>query len=165
MKAISRWIIAALTLAALGSVSCQPLQDVRDKRALRRLFGIPSGVKLVAYDGYPWMVGFGQREALSVRAAYELTPRELDRFLKTEVPKRWEPLPVPEAVRAKIPFRDLDGPLDTRTGFYLCRTAGDNVLYAKKTRPCACVEQLNDIILGVLDTNARRLSVVVHSAY
>ncbi|MDH4198564.1 MAG: hypothetical protein OEW05_14210 [Candidatus Aminicenantes bacterium] len=165
MNARARCGLAILWVAALGSLSCQQLQDVRDKQALRRLFRIPRGVEIVAYSGFPWLNGFGQREGLSISATYQLTPRQLERFLRTQIPEGWEPLPVAEAVRANPLYRNLNIPLEARTGFYLCRTAGDNVLYAKRTRPCACVERLNDIILGVLDTDARRLFVVVRSRY
>lgn len=165
MSAGARPGLAILLAAVLSSLSCQQLQDVRDRQALRRLFGIPRTVEIVAYSGFPWMNGFGQREGLSIGATYQWTPRQLDRFLKTRIPEGWEPLPVAESVRSEPLLRNLDVRLDVRTGFYLCRTAGDNVLYAKRTRPCSCVERLNDIILGVLDTDARRLFVVVRSGY
>lgn len=153
-----------ILVVALVLVACQS-QDDMDKAQLIRHFGIPQGAELLEYQGYPARVGFGQREGLQVSATWRLTEAELAAWLPQAAPKGWKPLPIPAGIRQKIPYRGLKVDLDAAEGLYLCRTAGDNVLYAKSTRACADAQRMNDIIIGILDPGTRRLSVTVRSSY
>lgn len=143
----------------------QEFQDQIDQRALSDLFDLPGGLTLVAYDGYPAMVGFGQREGLSLNAAYVLTDQQETEFIRRAIARGWEPLPMPESLRVHIPIQGLKVPLEVQSGLFYCRTAGDNVLHAAKTSPCAEAGSMNDIIIGVLDSSQNRLMVEVRSGY
>lgn len=143
----------------------QSVQDRRDRAALRRLFDLPSSYELVSYDGYPSMVGFGQREGLEISAQYELSSEQFEEFLRDASDRGWEPLPIPEIIDSRILYQGLPVPMDLLDGLYYCHTAGDNVLHAKATHACIDVNVLSDIILGILDASTRRLYVVVRAGY
>ena len=142
-----------------------PSQDQLDQRSLRRHFDLPSGLELVEYDGYPAEVGFGQREALRIRAVYQLSEKQAGAFSHRSAEKWWLPLPIPADVRDRIRRYVAPGPLELSSGLYLCRTAGHNVLHAWITRPCAVVERQNDVILGVFDPDTNRLYLQVGAGY
>lgn len=152
-------------LAAVFIVSACQSQDEMDREQLRRHFGIPPGVQMIEYHGYPARVGFGQREGLQVSAKYRFTEGELAGWLPQAQANGWQPLPVPAEIRQRIPYKGLKIDLDGAEGLYVCRTAGDNVLHARKTRPCAEAQRMNDIIIGTLDPATRQLSVTVRSRY
>ena len=152
-----------MTLALSGCA--QPLQDAIDRAALRSLFGLPVGAELVEYDGYPSMVGFGQREGLRLRAVYDLSQEEAAAFLELAGDRGWQPLPIDSRLISHIPFREIPAPLDRTQGLYLCRTAGDAVLYPASTRDCLEVLRMNDLIFGVFDSAERRVWVSVQAGY
>jgi hypothetical protein len=74
-------------------------------------------------------------------------------------------LPVEKNCMGKLWFRDKLIPLDAKNGYYFCRTAGNDVLKAKETKPCDEVDNPNDIIFAILDTDNKELSVIVTSGY
>jgi hypothetical protein len=153
-----------LILAVLLLCACQA-QDERDRGQLLRHFTIPPSVQIIEYHGYPARVGFGQREGLEVSATYRFTEAELAAWLPQARADGWQPLPIPAETRSKIPYRGLKVDLDRTVGLYICRTAGDNVLHATRTRPCAEAQRMNDIIIGILDPGTREVSVAVRSSY
>ena len=161
MNARRRVMILA---AAFVFLACQS-QDDMDKAQLHRHFNIPPGTQLIEYNGYPARVGFGQREGLQVSATYRFTEGELAAWLPQARSNGWQPLPIPSEIRKKILYKGLKVDLDAVQGLYVCRTAGDNVLHAKKTRPCGEVQRMNDIIIGTLDPVSRQLRVTVRSSY
>jgi hypothetical protein len=154
----------SILAAAFVLLACQS-QDDMDREQLRRHFGIPPGVQMIEYHGYPARVGFGQREGLQVSAKYRFTEGELAGWLPQARADGWQPLPIPAEIRQKIHYKGLRVDLDAAEGLYVCRTAGDNVLHARKTRPCAETQRMNDIIIGTLDPGTRQLSVTVRSSY
>lgn len=156
--------LTILVAAAFVLAACQS-QDDMDKAQLRRHFGIPPGAEILEYHGYPARVGFGQREGLQVSATWRLTETELAAWLPRAGADGWQPLPIPAAIRQKVPYKGLKVDLDAAEGLYLCRTAGDNVLHATKTRPCSEAQRMNDIIIGILDPGTRRISATVRSSY
>jgi hypothetical protein len=155
---------AMILAAAFVFLACQS-QDDMDKAQLLRHFDIPPGTQIIEYHGYPDRVGFGQREGLQVSATYRFTESELAAWLPQARSNGWQPLPIPPEIRQKIPYKGLKVDIDAAQGLYLCRTAGDNVLHAKKTRSCAEVQRMNDIIIGTLDPVSRQLRVTVRSSY
>jgi len=161
MNARRRVMILA---AAFFLLACQS-QDDMDKAQLLRHFNIPPGTQLIEYNGYPARVGFGQREGLQVSATYRFTEGELAAWLPQARANGWQPLPIPSEIREKIPYKGLKVDLDAAQGVYLCRTAGDDVLHAKNTRPCGEVQRMNDIIVGTLDPVSCQLHVTVRSGY
>ena len=74
-------------------------------------------------------------------------------------------LPIEPKFRDKIWFKDKLVPLETQTGYYFCRTAGNDMLNATVTKSCDEVGYLKDIILAILDTDRKELSVIVSSGY
>jgi hypothetical protein len=157
--------IGILSLAMLSCAGTNAVQAWFDHRALRRHFAIPTGFDLVSYDGYPSMVGLGLREGLELSARYRLDSEQAATYLEQALATDWRPLPIPDSIRSKMLFQGMKIPLDAQEGIYLCRTAGDDVLHARETRPCADVDYLHDIIIGVLDTSTNDLFVVIRSGY
>ncbi|MBN1975792.1 MAG: hypothetical protein JW918_00190 [Anaerolineae bacterium] len=148
----------------------QATQDQADQQALGRFFGIPSDLELVSYDGYPPQVGFGQREGLDISAVYRFDDAQEEEFIQQATSAGWQPLPVPEDVRLRIEAFEAGGikvkvPWRAQTGIFSCKTAGNNVMYAEETIPCSAVDNLGDIVIGVLDTDSNRLFVAVRAAY
>jgi hypothetical protein len=158
----------AASLLMLSGAVCgpsQPQQDSRDQERLEEMFGIPEGSALVSYQGFPAMSGFGQREGLSLAAAYRLQEGEVADFVERSLSEGWRELPMPDSILACIPFQGLAAPLDATSGIYTCRTAGDNVLHADSTIPVEEADRVNDLILGVFDTEENLVHVVVRSGY
>ena len=120
---------------------------------------------MVEYEGFPSMVGFGQREGLQISPRFVLTQEQAPEYAEWAVADGWEPLPIPEAILSKILFQGIRVPLDLSTGRYVCRVAGDSVLISRETQPCAEVDILPDLILGVLDTTTSRLCTVIRAGY
>lgn len=172
------WLLLAIFFLAGGSLLClggsiavslfgypQTIQDRLDQRSLRRQFDLPSGLRLIEYDGYPAVVGFGQREGLNIQAVYQLGENQVEEFNQYLVNNGWLPLPVSIEIRDKIkPYVTPDS-TELSSGLYLCRAAGHNVLHARETRPYAEVDWLNDVIFGAFDANTKRLYLQVGSGY
>ena len=150
----------------LGACSgAQGVQNAIDQAALRRRFGLPRRAEVVNYRGYPSMVGFGQREGLGLSAAFQLEPEQAQAFLETAAEAGWEPLPIEAGLVERIPFRELEVPLNLSQGMYLCQTAGNEVLHARETRSCAETPAFHDLILGVYDSTEDQVWVTVRSGY
>jgi hypothetical protein len=183
-EAMKRWkglllLVGVAALSTGGSLLCvggalaaglfgiypQPIRDALDRRLLLRHFDLPAGLRLVEYDGYPAMVGLGQREGLHIRAVYRMPERRAEAFEGHFLDRGWLPLPMPAETRDRIrPYVEGET-LALSSGWYLCRTAGNDVLHARKIRPCAEVDRLGDAILGVYDRGSRRLTLQVGSGY
>ena len=159
-----RSYLLSILLAALFT-SCQWVTDQSDKSALEDHFEIPDNAEMIAYDGYPTMVGFGQREALSISAKYKLNDADMNNWIEKVQSKGLKPLPVEPDCKNKLWFNDKLVTKDLETGYYFCRTAGNDVLNAETTKPCDDVENLNDIIFAILDTETKELSVIITSGY
>ena len=72
--------------------------------------------------------------------------------------------PIPESQQLLESWKERL-PLDVASGLWSCRTAGDNIMYAKKV-PCSSkAGDLNDFMLAVLDIDTRTLKVHVHTSY
>ena len=145
--------------------SCQWLTDRSDKSALEKHFEIPDDAEMIAYDGFPTMVGLGQREGLNISAKYLLNDEDMNDWIKNMRTKGLKNLPMEPDCKSKLWFKDKLVPLETKTGYYFCRTAGNDVLNATETKPCDEVDNLNDIIFAILDTEKKELSVIVTSGY
>jgi len=157
-------IITLFLLTTLFN-SCQWLTDRSDKAALEEHFEIPDDAEMIAYDGFPTMVGFGQREGLTISAKYKLSDEDMRGWIQKVQYKRLKKLPVEEKCMGKLWFKDKLIPLDAKNGYYFCRTAGNDVLIAEVTKPCDDVEYPNDLIFAILDTEKKELSVIVTSGY
>jgi len=147
------------------ATSCQWLTDSSDKSALEKHFEIPDDAEMIAYDGFPTMVGFGQREGLNISARYLLNDEDMNEWIKNMKIKGLKNLPIESECRSKLWFKDKLIPVETKTGYYYCRTAGNDVLNATETKPCDEVDNLNDIIFAILDTEKKELSVIITSGY
>jgi hypothetical protein len=164
-RAVSRLVVLVLAVALSGCGLAQSLQDRMDRRQLQRRFGIPGGAELVSYEGYPSMVGFGQREGLRVDAVYRLTDAQERVFMESSLARDWRTLPIPAAERDRMKGYAGEVPLDSERGVYLARTAGNDVMRAKETVPVSEVDHLADLILGVLDSDTNLLHVRIASGY
>ena len=149
----------------LIAASCQVITDETDKAALKRHFEIPDNAEMIAYDGYSGIVGFGQREGLRISAKYSLNTEDMHEWIRIMKGKGLKKLPIEPESRSKIWFKDKLVPLETNSGYYLCRTAGSDVLNTTITKSCDEVDYLRDIILAILDTEKKELSVIVTSGY
>jgi hypothetical protein len=158
-------IYFTLFLVLLLVNACQQVTDSSDKVALKKHFDIPDEAVMIAYDGFPPMAGFGQREGLSISAKYKLNDEDMNSWINEMQSKGLKKLPIPPDFKSKLWFKDKLIPLDTETGYYYCRTAGNDVLNATETKPCDEVKNLNDIIFATLDTEKKELSVIVIFGY
>ena len=155
----------AFFLLLFVATSCQWLTDSSDKSALEKHFEIPDNAELIAYDGFPTMVGFGQREGLNISANYLLSDEDMNGWIKNMQTKGLKRLPIESECKSKLWFKDKLIPLETKTGYYYCRTAGNDVLNATETEPCDEVDNLYDIIFAILDIDKKELSVIITSGY
>ena len=158
-------IPVAMLILLLSICSCRVITDESDKSALKRHFEIPEDAEMIAYDGSPPMSGFGQREGLTISAKYSLNVEDMNRWIKKMRGKGLKKLPIEPECRRKLWFKDKLIPLETQTGYYYCRTAGDDVLNATETKPCNEVDYLKDIIFALLNTEKNELSVIIKSGY
>ena len=156
--------LLSITMRTCG-MPPQAIQDQLDRHALQEQFNVPAGYALISYDGFPSMVGFGQRESLEISAVYQLDREQLEDFLQDAPIEGWEPLPIPQDIRAKILYQGMNVPLDLQDGLFTCRIAGDSVLHAKATRPCSQVDDLQDVILGIYNPAQDKLYLVIRSGY
>ena len=145
--------------------SCQVIIDESDKAALKRHFEIPDDAEIIVYDGFPPTVGFGQREGLTISVKYLMSDEDMKEWIKNMLAKGLKKLPVETECKNKLWFKNKLVPLQTKTGYYYCRTAGNDVLNATETKSCDEVDNLNDIIFAILDTEKKELSVIVTSGY
>jgi hypothetical protein len=142
-----------------------PIQDWLDRRALQRHFELPRGFDLVAYKGYPPVVGFMQREGLQISAIYQLSNTQTENFIHQAPTRGWETLPLPPHLYAKTQHLREFVPLQAQTGIYICKTAGHDVLHTSHTQPCDSVDYLSDVILGIFDSQTNKLYLVISSGY
>ena len=157
-------IITLFLLTTLFN-SCQWITDRSDKAALKNHFEIPDDAEMIAYDGFPTMVGFGQREGLIISAKYLLTNKDMNNWIENMKTKGLKKLPIELRCKSKLWFKDKLVPIDVNDGYYFCRTAGNDVLNAEVTKPCDEVDHPNDLIFAILDTEKKELSVIVTSGY
>lgn len=179
--------IVFLTLANLGCES----QDVSDRREVRRHFHLPEETTVLEYDGYPGMVGFGQREGLQIRAVFQLSDAQVETIVKEGNRDGWRKLPVPPEILAKLPFDNAKNkiPISAKSGYFLCKTVGSDVLTAGENQTSLCEKapgtlqcselmspeeakksdkckyRFNDQILGVLDLRDNKLYTSIGSTY
>ena len=157
--------ILIIVITILITCSCQFITDESDKEALKRHFEIPDDAEMIAYNGSPPMSGFGQREGLTISARYSLNVDDMNRWIKKMKRKGLIKLPIEPECRRKLWFKDKLILLETQTGYYYCRTAGNDVLNATETKSCEEVNYLKDIIFALLDTEKNELSVIIKSGY
>lgn len=155
----------AFSLLLFFANSCQWLTDRSDKSALEKHFEIPKNAEMIAYDGFPTTVGFGQREGLNISAKYLLSDEDMNEWIRIMRTKGLKNLPIESECKSKLWFKDKLIPMETKTGYYYCRTAGNDVLNTKETKPCDEVDSLNDIIFAILDIEKNELSVIITSGY
>jgi hypothetical protein len=144
---------------------CQFLTDDSDKKALRGRCHVPEYAEAIEYQGFPSMVGFGQREGLEVSGRFNLPSDHVETFEAFAKAEGWESLPIPPEIRPKILFRGMKVNLDAKVGRFRCRTAGDNVLYSTVSRLCRDVDNLSDIMISVYEKDKAEITAVVRSGY
>jgi hypothetical protein len=147
-------------------------QDDLDRDEVRRLCGLPAEARVSSWHGYPAQMGFGQREGLYLHGEFELPARAWAAWFGSVPPADYQALPLSASARAaalsvltrrhtlQFVLPELAG-----LGFVRCRTAGNNVLYARQTRACDAVAAPDDIILCVANRFTRRVSARVRSMY
>jgi hypothetical protein len=154
-----------MCILLIFTCSCKVITDESDKAALKRHFEIPDEAEMIAYEGFPPVSGFGQREGLTISAKYLLNIEDMNGWITKMKEKGLKKLPIEPEFKRKLWFKDKLVPLETQTGYYYCRTAGDDVLNATETKPCEEVDYLKDIIFALLDTEKNELSVIIKSGY
>lgn len=128
-----------LPLTSLALLACGS-PDASDQRQVLRLCGLPAASRALAWSGFPARSGFGQREGLRVSGTF-LPPAGW-----TPTGAGWRPAPWPRARDVAERAFGLGAVLDGASALR-CETAGNNVLYARSTRPCDAVDQPLDIVL------------------
>lgn len=177
-------------LLLIGCQLSQSSTDRKDQAALVKQCQIPEYAVLEQYHGFPASNGFGQREGLRLSAKFRIPAEQSAAFEReaSEEASEWAPLPIPSEILQRIPFKLSIVNLTTKKGFYRCRTAGDNVLYARETSTCATprqyvkdqsepprwrlkevplssVESYSDLIISVYDKDSKSISAAIVSGY
>jgi hypothetical protein len=114
----------------LSFCGCQRYGDSLDQQALRTQCHIPAYAKLTNYEGFPQVVGFGQREGLRITGYFEIPKSEIGTFEKSIQAEAWMPLPIPADLLLTFPpqGKGLERLLEVADGFFRCHTAGDSIL-------------------------------------
>lgn len=164
-----KWFNLVVLLLLVLGLGCQKWADYCDKQALRKHFGLPSGVRMTEYQGFPAVGGTFQREGLRVTAAFLFTPRQAAEYRIGMQAAGWRKLPLPPDILKEAqhwPALVNHPQLKARNGWYLLKTAGDNVLYNRGARVCDSARELKgDLILGIFTLPDNRLYAVVESGY
>jgi len=124
---------------------------------------------MLDYRGFAAIGGTFQREGLKVSAIFAFTPQQAEQYLESAVNNGWRPLPLPRDILAESEkWGNLvnQPQLRAKKGWYLLKTAGDNVLYNPNPRLCRKASELRgDIILGILTLPDLKLYAAVASGY
>ncbi|MBL8920330.1 MAG: hypothetical protein JNJ54_15795 [Myxococcaceae bacterium] len=135
-------------------------QDQSDQRRLRDLCGLPANARVISWKGYPSQVGFGQREGLTLEGTFR-PEREWSKGASG-----YRRMPWPTAVEAIRGFgRSASAPAWVLAATALrCETAGNDVLFAGRTRPCDTGPTPNDLIVCAVQPSGD-VQAWVRSAY
>jgi hypothetical protein len=164
-----------------------------DQQQLRKHFKIASNTEMLEFSASPPNNGW-QREGLKVQAIFQLSKKEMDAIIKEGHKSGWRNLPIPDRTIVKLPFTNsvdqvkINIPFNTE-GMFLCKTVGDNVLYASESKTALCENQagtlhcteamsleeaersskckrrFGDQILEILEFNTQKLYVFIGSTY
>ena len=163
---------------------CQSLQDLSDQKALIKQCHIPPYAELVDYQGS----SLGATEGKSYTARFRIPRSDLGKCEKFMREDGWAPLPASAGLRARLlnQGQGLESYFNVAEGLFRCQAAGDRVLHAEKTSPCAEAKlfeirtpiwddkgnltyrqyhALIDVILTVFDKTTGVLTAHVASAY
>jgi|OpeIllAssembly_1097287.scaffolds.fasta_scaffold18077_2 hypothetical protein len=157
---MSRRVLSLLLL--LAGAGCERPSD---EQVLRRTFAVPRVARLVSIDSSPKSAGTFGREGLSIDALFAFGPDELAAYrVRLEKDPTWRPLPPPAPLLRRLP-RGTEIPLDATNGVWACRTAGDDVLHARKSDCLDREGPLSDCLFAILDFDRRTLRIRVKTAY
>jgi len=149
-------------LFAVAALGCE---SPSDEEVLRRTFAVPRAARLVSLDASPKAPGLFGREGLAIDAVFGFGPDELAAYrVRLGNDPTWRALPPPEELLPRLP-KGSNFPRDTGNGVWACRTAGDDLMRARKKD---CMERpgdLNDVMIAVLDLDRRTLRIRVTTAY
>ena len=136
-----------------------------DEEVLRRTFAVPQIARLVSLDASPKVAGRFGREGLTIDAFFAFGPDELAAYrVRLEKDPTWRPLPPPADLVARLP-RGAQPPFDAARGVWACRTAGDDLMRARKSDCLERPGKLRDVMIAVLDLDRRTLRVHVKTEY
>jgi len=136
-----------------------------DEEVLRRTFAIPQAAKLLSLEATPKRADRPGREGLRIDAVFGFGPDELAAYrVRLEKDPSWRPLPPVEEVLRRLPASG-PLPLDAKSGVWTCRTAGNDLMHARKSDCMNRPGNLADFMLAVLDADRRVLRVRVKTTY
>jgi len=136
-----------------------------DEEVLRRTFAVPRIARLVSIETHPKIAGTFGREGLTIDAVFAFGPDELAAYrVRLENDPTWRPLPPPADLLGRLPA-GMRPALDAERGVWACRTAGDDLMHARKSDCLARAGKLNDAMFALLDLDRRTLRVHVKTAY
>jgi len=152
-------------LSVLLVVSLAACEKPSDEEVLRRTFAVPRVARLVSIEASPKSTGTIGRDGLTIDAVFGFGPDELAAYrVRLENDPTWRPLPPPVDLSARLP-RGAHPPFDAANGVWACRTAGDDLMRARKSDCMARPGTLNDVMVAVLDFDKRTLRVHVKTEY
>lgn len=153
------------TLLLLAAPLLAACERASDEEVLRRTFAIPRAARLTAIETYPKTAGTFGREGLSIDALFTFGPDELDATrVRLEKDPTWRPLPPPADLLGRLPA-GLDIRPGAERGIWACRTAGDDLMHARKSDCLERPGRLNDAMFALLDFDRRTLRVRVKTDY
>ena len=149
-------------LLAAATFGCERPSD---EEVLRRTFAVPRVARLVSLEASPKTSGTFGREGLSIDAVFGFGPDELAAYrVRLEKDPTWRPLPPPAELLERL-LKGLKLPQGARNGVWACRTAGDDLMHARKSDCLARTGALNDAMFALLDFDRRTLRVAVKTDY
>ncbi len=136
-----------------------------DEEVLRQTFAVPRVARLVSIEAQPKSTGADGREGLTIDAVFGFGPDELEAYrVRLENDPTWRPLPPPEELLARLPG-GAHPPFGAVRGAWACRTAGDDLMRARKSDCAERTGKLKDAMIAVLDLDRRTLRVHVRTEY
>lgn len=167
----TKWTTWLLVLAAVavafGAIYAWSTRTARsDISILRREFDVPNDARVLYYNALPktglipW-----PREALDIELILQFDSQDFENYLRAaEAAGGWQQLPIPDGFfPERSPKFDLT--VRPKAGLFQCRTAGDDIMHAKKTVRVNLGESINDLMLGILDFKQQQLIVKVRTGY
>jgi hypothetical protein len=183
------WLLAAFFFAPSDT------QRASDEAVIRREFSIPKASVTTEYKANPETTGFDGRDFLEITMRFGMDAATFSQYLGViKDQPGWQPLPIPERLimrmgrvlshqkaiiksypndtnlhRSVEEMRDdfvKSLPLGAKSGFYLCKYAGNSIMHApKKNIMNEEGNELPDFMLAVVDPEHRQVRVRVQAWY
>jgi hypothetical protein len=164
----TKWIVWILLLTVVvGALYSWSTRTYRsDVLILRDEFDIPRNARVLYYNAMP-QTGLipWPREALDIELIFQFESEEFEEYVRAaKEAGNWQKLPIPDGFfPERSPKFDLT--VSPASGFFQCRTAGDDIMHTTKTIRTDLGDSINDLMLSILDSKQQQLIIKVRTGY